>query len=184
MLISAGFFHDPSILNSSTKTGWLSIGMTVANDVIRLISASDLDAVLSIERDCYSHPWSLRQFSQELENPVASVLVCEIEGQVVGYICYWLIAGEMQILNLATSPQVRRAGIAAQLLAEAFKRCAESELFSAWLEVRAGNLAAITLYQRYGFKLNGSRKAYYPDGEDALLMVKIFTEEKFQENIQ
>ncbi|MDA3904130.1 MAG: ribosomal protein S18-alanine N-acetyltransferase [Desulfuromusa sp.] len=150
--------------------------MTVANNSIRLMQETDLDCILLIEQDCYSHPWSFRQFSQELENPVASVLVYEIEGQIAGFICYWLIAGEMQILNLATSPQQRRIGIAAQLLDEAFKRCSRSELSSAWLEVRSGNLAAIALYQRYGFKLNGTRSTYYPDGEDALVMVKLFTE--------
>ncbi len=135
-----------------------------------------MDAVLSIERDCYPHPWSLQHFLQELENPVASILVCEIENRVVGYVCYWLISGEMQILNLATSPQVRRIGVSAQLLERAFELCSLAELSSSWLEVRSGNQAAIALYQRYGFKLSGIRRAYYRDGEDALVMVKNFTD--------
>ncbi|MCD6582510.1 MAG: ribosomal protein S18-alanine N-acetyltransferase [Desulfuromusa sp.] len=150
----------------------------------RLISVTDLDAVLAIERQCYPHPWSSQQFLQELANPVASILVCEIEDKIGGYICYWLIAGEMQILNLATSLQVRRKGIAAQLLEQAFERCSLSELSSVWLEVRSGNQAAIALYQRYGFKLSGTRRAYYRDGEDAFVMVKNFTDQKFQEKIQ
>jgi len=111
---------------------------------------------------------------QELENSVASVLVYEVDGEIAGYICYWLIIGEMQILNLATSPKFRRSGIAAQLLEEVFKRYSSLELSSVWLEVRSGNLAAISLYQRYGFKLSGTRHAYYRDGEDALVMVKMF----------
>ncbi|MEA3363975.1 MAG: ribosomal protein S18-alanine N-acetyltransferase [Thermodesulfobacteriota bacterium] len=148
--------------------------MTIENHIIRSISESDLDAVLQIEQDCYPHPWSLQQFIQELENPVASLLICEIEDKVVGYICYWLIAGEMQILNVATAPQVRCKGVAAQLLEQAFKRCDSAHLLSAWLEVRAANQAAMTLYQRYGFKQSGIRKAYYRDGEDAILMVKLF----------
>ncbi|MFK5925786.1 MAG: ribosomal protein S18-alanine N-acetyltransferase [Desulfuromusa sp.] len=149
--------------------------MTVKNYFFRLMSDADLDAILAIEQDCYPHPWTSRQFLQELENPAATILVCENETRIVGYICYWLIAGEMQILNLATSPKFRRQGIAAQLLAEVFKRCAFSELSSAWLEVRSGNLTAKALYQRHGFKLSGTRKAYYRDGEDALVMVKMFT---------
>jgi ribosomal-protein-alanine N-acetyltransferase len=31
-----------------------------------------------------------------------------------------------------------------------------------WLEVRATNLRAINVYQRYGFKRVGERKNYYP----------------------
>ncbi len=148
--------------------------MDIENYHIRLASRSDLDVLLLIEQDCYSHPWTFHQFVQELENSVASVLVYEVDGEIAGYICYWLIIGEMQILNLATSPKFRRSGIAAQLLEEAFKRYSSLELSSVWLEVRSGNLAAISLYQRYGFKLSGTRHAYYRDGEDALVMVKMF----------
>ncbi len=155
--------------------------MTVENHIIRPISEADLDAVLQIERDCYPHPWSFQQFRQELENPVASLLICEIEDKIVGYICYWLIAGEMQILNVATAPQLRRKGVAAQLLEQAFKRCVPADLLSAWLEVRATNQAAITLYQRHGFKQSGARKGYYRDGEDAILMVKVFNNQQVQE---
>jgi len=155
--------------------------MAVKKYNIRPISESDLDAVLQIEQDCYPHPWSLQQFIQEIENPVASLLICEIEDEIVGYICYWLIAGEMQILNVATAPQLRRKGVAAQLLEQAFKRCVSANLFSAWLEVRAANQAAITLYQRYGFKQSGIRKAYYRDGEDAILMVKVLNNKELQE---
>ena len=151
--------------------------MTVKKYAIRLISETDLDAVLAIEEDCYPHPWSSRQFLQEVENPVASILVYEIENEIAGYICYWLIAGEMQILNLATSPRLRRHGIAAQLLEQALERCSASDLSSSWLEVRSGNRAAIALYQRYGFKLSGTRRAYYRDGEDAFVMVKTFPDQ-------
>lgn len=157
--------------------------MTEKNYIFRLVSEIDLDAVLAIERSCYPHPWSRRQFLQELENPVASILVCEIENKVVGYICYWLILGEMEILNVATAPQLRRNGIAARLLEQAFERCSLTELLSSWLEVRSGNQAAISLYQRYGFKPSGTRRAYYRDGEDALVMVKKFTDQEFQERI-
>jgi len=155
--------------------------MTIKNNAIRLISELDLDDVMSIETESYIHPWSFQQFSQELENPVSSILACEADDEIAGYICYWLVAGEMQILNIATSPQFRRQGVAAQLLEEAFRRCSQTELSSAWLEVRSGNTGAQALYQQYGFILSGTRKAYYRDGEDALVMVKTFNSSKYQE---
>jgi ribosomal-protein-alanine N-acetyltransferase len=43
-------------------------------------------------------------------------------------------------------------------------------LDAAWLEVRAGNAAAIALYERFGFTTVGRRPGYYADGEDALVM--------------
>ena len=146
--------------------------MNVENYNIRIVAEPDLDAILRIEEGCYPLPWSFQQFVQELENPVASLLVCEVENEIVGYICYWLIADEMQILNLATAPQFRRKGVAAQLMTRAFSCCPPEQLSSVWLEVRAANRAAITLYQHYGFNKSGIRKAYYRDGEDAIVMVK------------
>ncbi len=144
--------------------------------IIRPFHTADLDMVLFIEKDCYPHPWSLDQFMQELDNPVSSMLVCECGQEVVGYICYWLIVGEMQILNIATSPETRRKGVAAQLLDRAFELSMSTSLSAAWLEVRSSNKAAITLYQRYGFKFSGTRKAYYRDGEDAFVMLREFTD--------
>lgn len=157
--------------------------MTFRNNPIRLITEFDLEDVMSIETESYPHPWSHRQFSQEIENPVSSILVYEAEERIVGYICYWLIVGEMQILNIATSLQFRRQGVAVQLLEEAFRRCSQVDLSSAWLEVRSGNIGAIALYQHYGFILSGIRKAYYRDGEDALVMVKTFKSPQFQETV-
>ncbi len=147
--------------------------MIIKKLVIRSIVDADLDAIVAVEQECYPRPWTLLQFQQELDNPVATILLAEVAGKVVGYICYWLIAGEMQVLNIATAPQARRSGIAAKLLDYALNNsCSLGALSAVWLEVRAGNRGAIALYQRYGFVFNGERKNYYRDGEDALLMVK------------
>ena len=52
------------------------------------------------------------------------------------------------------------------------------------LEVRVSNIAAIGLYEKYGFRSLGTRKGYYQDNnEDALIMwtENIFYD-KFKEN--
>ncbi|CCH64852.1 Ribosomal-protein-S18p-alanine acetyltransferase [Richelia intracellularis HM01] len=36
--------------------------------------------------------------------------------------------------------------------------------------MRISNLAAISLYQKFGFKIAGRRSKYYQDGEDALIL--------------
>ena len=150
--------------------------MTIKKSQIRSMTISDLNGVLAVENACYPVPWTSRQFVDELENPISSILVCEIAGEIAGFICYWLIAGEMQILNVATAPQMQQQGIGERLLNQAFSACQQVDLTSAWLEVRAGNSGAIRLYQRHGFEQNGIRRGYYRDGEDALLMVREFEE--------
>jgi len=149
--------------------------MSIKNVHILPLQKKDLPAVQLIEQQSYPHPWTDAQFLQELENPVAAIDLLWLAEQLAGYICYWLIAGEMQILNIATSPQFRRRGIAGKLLQHAFSVCAQQGLEQAFLEVRVGNRAAISLYQREGFVADVLRRGYYRDGEDAQLMVRDFT---------
>ena len=108
---------------------------------------------------------------QELLNPVATFLCLTTCGRICAYLCYWLVAGELQILNLATASVWQRQGFAGRLLDAAFERCATSAT-TAWLEVRAGNQPAIKLYRGCGFASAGVRRGYYRDGEDAVIMVK------------
>ena len=136
---------------------------------------ADLVDVVAVECLCYQQPWRHEQFLQELSNPASQVDLLRVNGQLCGYICYWLIVDEMQILNVATAPDWRRQGVADRLLTRAFERCRGEGLASAWLEVREGNLAAINLYRRHGFVVTGNRAGYYRDGENALLMVRDFT---------
>lgn len=146
--------------------------MGLTKITIRTITEEDLAAVVAIEQACYPQPWSELQFLQEINNPVSLILVAELGGNIVGFICRWLIVDEMQILNIATAPQAQRKGVAVKLLQAAFDKKTAPVLAAVWLEVRAGNCGAIALYERFGFELSGTRQAYYRDGEDALLMVK------------
>ena len=112
----------------------------------------------------------MQHFADELDNPVASVDLYWSKGVLAGFLCSWLVAGELQIQNLAILPALRRKGIAVRLLEHVIARSRTTGLTSLWLEVRISNAPAIALYKRFGFSVCGTRTAYYPDGEDALLM--------------
>lgn len=146
----------------------------VVKKSLRFLGGADLINILALEQQCSSVPWATEHFQAELDNPVASILGCEFDGHLAGFICYWLIAGEMQILNVAVAADYRRRKIATVLLERAFLECRKLELDAAWLEVRVGNAAAIGLYRQFGFIVNGCRQHYYSDGEDALLMLRKF----------
>ena len=139
---------------------------------IRPLREIDLETVLNIENACYPDPWSESHFRQELAQAHAFVDLCWSGDELTGYLCYWLIADEMQILNVATAPEVQRQGIARFLLQHALDACLARGMTRAYLEVRVGNLAAISLYRSFGFIEDGLRPRYYSDGEDALLMVR------------
>ena len=137
---------------------------------ITLMQLSDLDAVYQLECASQQEPWSLQHFADELKSPVASVDLYWHHDQLAGFLCTWLIAGELQIQNLATLPTMRRRGVAVRLLEHIIARSKTAGLTSIWLEVRVSNTPAIALYERFGFSAGGKRSAYYPDGEDALIM--------------
>jgi [ribosomal protein S18]-alanine N-acetyltransferase len=77
---------------------------------------------------------------------------------------------DAEILNVETRASHRRQGLAQGLLAEAFDWARQNQRQAVWLEVRASNDAAINLYRKTGFVQVNTRKRYYSDGEDALVM--------------
>ena len=139
-------------------------------DRIVLMQHENLAAVHQLECTSQADPWSSQHFVDELESRVATIDLYWHGEQLAGFLCSWLIAGELQIQNLATLPQMRRQGIAVKLLAHVIARSQEQGLTSVCLEVRVTNKPAITLYERFGFTIDGTRPSYYPDGEDGLLM--------------
>jgi len=141
----------------------------------RLARASDLLAIWAIERVSFPSPWPRTSFEEELNNPISYILLATssppASEEIWGYVVYWVVAGEMHILNLAVHPAYRRQGIARRLLQEALHRACQLGAKAAWLEVRPSNQAAQALYRDFGFKPVARRRRYYHNtGEDALIL--------------
>lgn len=94
----------------------------------------------------------------------------EGDGAVVASIEILHGVDDAEILNIETLPSHRRQGLAQSLLVEAFDWARQNQRQVVWLEVRAGNDAAVSLYRKTGFVQISTRKRYYSDGEDALVM--------------
>lgn len=107
----------------------------------------------------------LATLATEWANTDYPAALAEFEGAVLGFAVFReLGAGETELLYLEVLPGFRRRGIGRALLA----RVPGERIF---LEVRASNLGAQTLYESAGFQIAGRRKAYYRDtGEDGIVM--------------
>jgi len=105
---------------------------------------------------------------------------------ILGYGGFWLMAGEAHISTIAVRPEWRRHGIGELLLVAMLELAVELGGDLATLEVRVSNVAAQSLYQKYGFAKMGLRPHYYSDrGEDALIMTtKHLTSAAFQSAFQ
>ncbi|MDO9709844.1 GNAT family N-acetyltransferase [Paracraurococcus lichenis] len=92
-----------------------------------------------------------------------------------GFILARAAAGEAEILTLAVHPAARRRGLGAGLLAGALAAAAARGAEAMFLEVAAGNAAALALYEGLGFARVGLRRRYYADGSDALVLRRDLT---------
>lgn len=144
---------------------------------IRRMQSEDLPQVFELDRNSFSLPWPERSFRFELENnEVSRCWVAELLPEsgaplLVAMIVVWMIADEVHVATLAVSPEYRRQKIAQRLLAHTLIDAYHSGANSSFLEVRRSNQAAITLYQRFGYREVAVRRNYYKDNqEDAILM--------------
>lgn len=138
-----------------------------------LISETEIDEILAVEREAFTNPWTRDMYLAERENPGVSYffLVREGSGRLVGFCTFWRILDELHINNLAVLPEFRRQGVASALLEHVLREGSRLGAVRATLEVRQSNEAAVRLYERWGFRVAGVRHHYYttPD-EDALIL--------------
>ena len=137
---------------------------------IRQLAYADLPQVIAIERRAFPTPWSLAMFVLELSKPSGICLAAVEDGSIIGYLVCSRYDTVRHLMNVAVEPKRQRQGIATTLLERLFDQADKpSEQYT--LEVRTSNDAAIRLYERFGFRAAGRRRAYYHDNrEDALIM--------------
>ena len=163
---------------------------------IKHLAPEHLPDAVELDRLCFGGIWAIEGYRRELESPNSDLLglwMWEIEeselGQnragtvrlrspytgapplLIGMGCLWAILEEAHITMLAIHPQFQRQGLGQALLLGLLKSACDRQLERSTLEVRDSNLAAVSLYKKFGFKEAGRRKRYYEDtGEDALVM--------------
>ncbi|MBI3016550.1 MAG: ribosomal protein S18-alanine N-acetyltransferase [Deltaproteobacteria bacterium] len=131
----------------------------------------DLPNIEALEKQSFPDPWSLTLFEELLANPSQSLYVAQKEKDVVGYMAFWKILDEVHILNLCVALPYRKEGIGGQLLQFCLNQYSVSNVGLFSLEVRQSNKKAQHLYQKFGFEIKAIRKNYYPNHEDAFVMI-------------
>ena len=134
-------------------------------------TGADLEALADLESTAFPHPWNHALLADELAHPHAILLTAreDPEAAPAAYAAFRMLAGEGELLRIATVPAARGRGAARALLEAGLARLAAAGCARCHLEVRTDNAAAIALYQRRGFTRRGYRRGYYADGGDAVL---------------
>ncbi|WP_379135615.1 ribosomal protein S18-alanine N-acetyltransferase [Paenibacillus sp. sgz500958] len=140
--------------------------------VFRLMKVEDIPAIMVIERQAFTMPWTEEAFKNELtNNHFAKYMVMELQGQIIGYAGLWAIVDEAHVTNIALLEEYRGRKWGERLLDELMKTASYLGMKSITLEVRVSNEVAQNLYRKKGFRSAGTRRGYYSDNrEDALIM--------------
>lgn len=132
-----------------------------------------LDDVMKIEWESFPIPWTRKSMEDELKRTMAYYFVGLVDGKVTGYGGMWHVVTEGHITNIAVAEEYRKMGVGNAIVSKILEVAEEKDMLGVTLEVRVSNTAAISLYKKHGFNMEGIRKEYYEDNrEDAYIMWK------------
>ncbi len=136
------------------------------------LSERTLDGVAELEKLCFSEPWSKNSLELLTKEGIGVGMTCSCDGKLCAYGGMIVAVDEGQITNIATHPDYRRQGYGRAIVEALIRYAKMNGLDSISLEVRESNRAAIELYGKLGFKIEGKRKDFYTrPKEDALVMI-------------
>ncbi len=139
---------------------------------MRKMAASDIGAVLAIEQAVQAYPWTRGNFCDAMESGYLCY-VDENNGKLCGYAVLMAGVDEAELLNIAVAAEYQRKGMGGKMLKVMLQAAQDRGFSRVLLEVRASNLAAISLYHLAGFAKIGVRRDYYHNAsgsEDAIVM--------------
>lgn len=138
---------------------------------LRTIDPALLPQVLELDRICFDGLWTLEGYQREVDSPNSELIAITEDDRLIGYGCFWAIVDEAHITIIAIHPEYQQQGLGKLLLFVLLDRASQRQMKHATLEVRISNQSAISLYEKFQFKVAGQRKDYYTDtGENALIL--------------
>lgn len=166
----------------STRLRELEIGSGGERVRLRSVAVADLPAIVAIERQSFSDPWSTESFRSALGRPEFFFTAAELESvpaglgaapgaAIAGYVLARFVVGEGEVANIAVRPECRGRGVGASLLDATLHEARARKVGAVFLEVRESNVLARALYTSRGFHVVGRRRRYYRRPvEDALIL--------------
>ncbi|WP_026508352.1 bifunctional tRNA (adenosine(37)-N6)-threonylcarbamoyltransferase complex dimerization subunit type 1 TsaB/ribosomal protein alanine acetyltransferase RimI [Butyrivibrio sp. MC2013] len=135
--------------------------------LIRPLKAEDMDAAASLEAaNLGKEAWTEKQLITANARDDTVYLVAEKQGAIVGLCGLQNISGDGEITNVSVAASSRGEGIAYKMLKQLLERGKGIGAERFTLEVRSANAPARALYEKLGFKSEGTRPGFYADPAD------------------
>jgi len=150
---------------------------------IRSAESRDLQKIHEIEQECFGNEGvTLDQLTWILdkqgENPVIMINVAmdDVDSDTMLGFIVWKAQAQVdnphfEILDLGVSKLYRREGAAQALVENLVEIARDKKHLGLVVYLSEGNPSALSMYEKIGFKVQRVMKAYYQNGENALLLV-------------
>ncbi|MCR5350854.1 MAG: ribosomal protein S18-alanine N-acetyltransferase [Acholeplasmatales bacterium] len=138
--------------------------------MIRRLEIKDINRVIELENSVFNHSLGYEFLEKASKSEIAYVYVDINDNFIDGYISTIFDGKTIEILNFCVDKDYQRQGIGYKLINYVFDELKGKGAKDSILEVRRTNNPAIGLYEKVGYKKIHERKAYYSDGEDALVL--------------
>lgn len=128
---------------------------------------SSIESIFSLDFDEF---WNTNILKEELKCNSSKFLVAKYNNEVIGLAGFKILVDSADIMNIAVKKTYRSHGVGTLLLKNLIDLFHSLKLNSLNLEVNENNKIAINLYEKTGFKIISTRKNYYPNNENAIIM--------------
>jgi len=136
-------------------------------------SYTDILKISQIEKEYFrSNAWSFQMLADGFSGEYFYCIGAYDGDELVGYAFFSVGGDDCDLDKIAVVEGYRGVGIGKELLEKLISEAKGRKLNKMFLEVGVKNNVAQLLYLTHGFKGLYCRPRYYPDGEDAVVMVK------------
>lgn len=141
---------------------------------LRDYTPADFETLYEIDQQCYEREiaYSRPDLHSYLHLPGGDCVIAEADGHVAGFLITAHEDGLGYIVTIDVLDAYRRQGVATLMLTESERRLAAHGVRWVELETATDNASAIALWEKHGYRTDGVKQGYYPDGRDAFTMSK------------
>lgn len=147
--------------------------MTAPDFTLRAMTPGDVPALARLEAGVEETPWSEGNFLDSLAAGHLGRVLVTPSGEIAAWAVVMTVLDESELLIIGVERALQRRGLGRRLLEALAAEVRDRGAVVMHLEVRAGNVPALALYERSGFTRRGLRRGYYRTAagrEDAVLM--------------
>lgn len=138
----------------------------------RFLNKTDIPLILALYQSDFLDGWSKSQLESAFDTQ-RFIAVGEFNKDLlIGVATVSVGYDDVDLEGIVVKENFRKRGVATKLLGVLFDKVKDLGKDKIFLEVRESNIVALNFYVKCGFEKISVRKNYYPNGENATVMVK------------